>query len=46
VQELAERSGVDLALLEPVASRFARAVELGHGSEDMAATWYATRQGR
>lgn len=44
VQELAERSDVDLALIDTVAGRFARAVELGHRSEDMAATWYATRK--
>lgn len=44
VRALAERSGIDLALLDAVAGRFARAVELGHGSEDMAATWYATRK--
>jgi 3-hydroxyisobutyrate dehydrogenase len=46
VRELAARSGVELALLEATADRFARAVELGHGSEDMAATWYATRKPR
>jgi len=44
VRELAARSGVDLALLDATAERFARAAELGHGSEDMAATWYATRR--
>jgi 3-hydroxyisobutyrate dehydrogenase len=43
-RELATRSGVELALLDAVTARFARAVELGHGSEDMAATWYATRK--
>jgi 3-hydroxyisobutyrate dehydrogenase len=44
VRELAARTGVDLALLDATADRFARAAELGHGSEDMAATWYATRR--
>lgn len=44
VRELAARCGVDLPLLDAAAGSFARAVRLGHGSEDMAATWYATRQ--
>jgi 3-hydroxyisobutyrate dehydrogenase len=44
VQELAAEAGVDLPLLEATAARFARAVDLGHGSEDMAATWHATRK--
>jgi 3-hydroxyisobutyrate dehydrogenase len=44
IRELARDSGVDLALLEATAARFARAVELGHGEEDLAATWYATRR--
>jgi 3-hydroxyisobutyrate dehydrogenase len=44
VRELGARTGVDLALLDATADRFARAAELGHGSEDMAATWYATRR--
>jgi 3-hydroxyisobutyrate dehydrogenase len=46
IKELAERSGVDLPLVEATARAFARAVELGHGDEDMAATWYATRKER
>jgi 3-hydroxyisobutyrate dehydrogenase len=43
IRELAGEAGVDLPLLEATAARFARAVELGHGSEDMAATWHASR---
>ena len=45
IEELAARSGVELPLVEATARAFARAVELGHGDEDMAATWYGTRKG-
>ena len=44
VRELAARSGVELPALEAVQRRFAQAIEQGHGDEDMAATWYATRR--
>jgi 3-hydroxyisobutyrate dehydrogenase len=44
VRELAERSGVELPAVEAAERQFARSVELGHGDEDMAATWYATRR--
>ncbi len=43
VRELAARSGVELSVIEATAARFAQAVEAGHGDEDMAATWHATR---
>lgn len=42
VRELAARSGVSLALIDAADPRFERAIELGHGDEDLAATWYAT----
>jgi 3-hydroxyisobutyrate dehydrogenase len=41
IRELADRSGIALPLLEATAARFAHAVRLGHGTEDMAATWFA-----
>lgn len=44
VRELAARSGVSLASVDAAESRFARAVEQGHGDQDMAASWYATRR--
>ncbi len=43
VRELAAGAGVELALLDETVAQFAKAVALGHGSEDMSATWYATR---
>jgi len=42
VPELAARSGVSLALIDAADPRFERAIELGHGDEDLAATWYAS----
>jgi 3-hydroxyisobutyrate dehydrogenase len=39
ILEAAEDAGLDLALLPGVRDLFARAVEAGHGDEDMAATW-------
>jgi 3-hydroxyisobutyrate dehydrogenase len=42
VLEAAEQADVDLALARAVHDRFAWAVELGHGDEDMAATYFAT----
>lgn len=41
VRELAARSGVNLALVDAADPRFERAIELGHGDEDLAATWFA-----
>jgi 3-hydroxyisobutyrate dehydrogenase len=40
--EAAERAGIDPVLLRAVAERMRQATELGHGRDDMAATWYAT----
>jgi 3-hydroxyisobutyrate dehydrogenase len=44
IEELAVETGVELPVLDAVVERFGRAVELGHGEEDMAATWYASRR--
>lgn len=43
ILEAAREAGVDLAVTEAVRRHMARAVELGHGDEDMAATYYAHR---
>ncbi len=43
VAEAARDAGVRLELPEAVHRQFARAVEMGHAREDMAAVWYATR---
>ena len=42
VRDLAASAGIELPLLEDTVARFAKAVELGHGSKDMSATWYAS----
>lgn len=42
VLEAARDAGIDLAVAEAVRERFDRAIELGHGGEDMAATYYAS----
>jgi 3-hydroxyisobutyrate dehydrogenase len=42
--EMAESAGVDLGLAPQTLERMRRAIELGHGDEDMAATWFATRK--
>ena len=41
--EMAETAGVDLGLGPQTLARMRRAIELGHGDEDMAAAWFATR---
>lgn len=41
VLDLAQRTGVSLPLAEAEDAQFERAIELGHGEEDLAATWYA-----
>jgi 3-hydroxyisobutyrate dehydrogenase len=41
--EMARGAGVDLGLGPQTLERMQRAIELGHGDEDMAATWFATR---
>ena len=43
--EMAERAGIDLGLGPVTLARMRRAIDLGHGDEDMAATWFATRKG-
>lgn len=43
VLELAAETGVELALAEAARGHLALAVERGHGTEDMAATYYAHR---
>ena len=43
ILEAAAESGVELGLAPVTRERMARAVELGHGDEDMAAVYYATR---
>ena len=44
--EMAGSAGVDLGLAPVTLERFRRAIELGHGDEDMAAAWFATRVGQ
>jgi 3-hydroxyisobutyrate dehydrogenase len=46
VLDAAERHGAELALTEATAALFERAVELGHGDEDMAAVYYGAADGR
>ena len=41
VLDLAAETGVELAVTQGVRGHLARAVDLGHGDEDMAATWHA-----
>ena len=43
VLEAAEEAGIDLPLIEVARRQFARALELGHGDKDMAATYFAAR---
>ena len=42
--EMAGAAGVDLGLAPQTLERMHRAIELGHGDEDMAAVWFATRK--
>jgi 3-hydroxyisobutyrate dehydrogenase len=42
VRDAARAAGLDLALIEAVLDRFERAVELGHGDEDLAAAYWAS----
>ena len=44
IRGLAADAGVEVPLLEVVAERWSRAVELGHGGEDMAAGWWASQE--
>lgn len=43
ILEAAREAGVDLAVTQAVRRHLARAVELGHGDEDMAATYHSHR---
>jgi 3-hydroxyisobutyrate dehydrogenase len=43
ILDAASDAGVDLALARAALERMTRAIDLGHGDEDMAATYYATR---
>jgi 3-hydroxyisobutyrate dehydrogenase len=42
--EMARRGGIDLGLGPVTLERMRRAIELGHGDEDMCATWFASRK--
>jgi 3-hydroxyisobutyrate dehydrogenase len=42
--EMARQGGVDLGLGPVTLERMKRAIELGHGDEDMCATWFASRK--
>jgi 3-hydroxyisobutyrate dehydrogenase len=42
VEDTARRAGLDVPLAHTIRERFGRGIELGHGDEDMAATYYAT----
>ena len=44
IVDAASNAGIDLALAPAALERMTRAIELGHGDEDMAATYYATRR--
>jgi 3-hydroxyisobutyrate dehydrogenase len=46
VLEAAERHGFDAALVEVVVRKMDEAIAAGHGDEDMAATFYASADGR
>ena len=43
VVEAAEGAGIELPLLRVAAEQFMRAVEAGHGDEDMAAAYWASK---
>jgi 3-hydroxyisobutyrate dehydrogenase len=43
ILDAAAEAGVDLGLARVTRERMERSIELGHGNEDMAATYYATR---
>jgi 3-hydroxyisobutyrate dehydrogenase len=46
VLEAAERAGFDAAIAKTVDRKMEKAIELGHGDEDMAATYYASAPAR
>jgi 3-hydroxyisobutyrate dehydrogenase len=41
--EMAREAGIELGLAPTTRERFERAIELGHGDEDVAAAWFASR---
>ena len=41
--EAARAAGIDLGLAPVTLERFERAIELGHGGDDTAAAWFASR---
>ena len=43
VLEAADRAGVDARVARAVREAFERGIELGHGDEDMAAVYFASR---
>ena len=43
--EAAGEAGLELAVAHATLERFERAIELGHGDEDAAAAWFASRRG-
>jgi 3-hydroxyisobutyrate dehydrogenase len=43
--EAAQAAGVDLALGPAALERYERAIELGHGDDDAASVWFASRTG-
>jgi 3-hydroxyisobutyrate dehydrogenase len=40
---MAREAGIELGLGPATLERFERAIELGHGDDDTAATWFASR---
>jgi 3-hydroxyisobutyrate dehydrogenase len=40
---MAAKAGLELGLAPATLERFERAIALGHGGEDMAASWFASR---
>ena len=42
IREAAARAGTTIPLADLIERQFGRAVDAGHGDEDMAATWFAT----
>ena len=45
IEMAARAAGVDLGLGPVTLERFERAIELGHGDDDTAAAWFASRPG-
>jgi 3-hydroxyisobutyrate dehydrogenase len=45
IVEAAEEAGLDVPVARATRAQMARAIELGHGDEDMAATYFASRPG-